>query len=283
MIDPFLAKQVNKWLGAKVRQATPLGGGSLAAVTRLTLEDGRKVVAKRGDNLGVEAWMLAYLAVHSALPVPEVLFYDDTMLLMSWIDGGTGGLSAGAEQDLAAHVAALHDITASAFGFERDTVIGPLLQPNPTMSDWPAFFADHRLLHMARLAGEAGHLLPALMGRIDTLAGRIDAELAHTPAPSLLHGDLWGGNILARSNRIVGFIDPALYFGDAETELAFMTLFHTVGRTFFDAYQAHRPIAPGFFERRRKIYLLYPLLVHARLFGGSYAGQVAGILDDLGY
>ncbi|RMF11190.1 MAG: fructosamine kinase [Alphaproteobacteria bacterium] len=282
-MNPLLRKAVEKVLGAAVVRATMLGGGSLASVSRLELDDGRIIVAKRGDNLAVEAWMLRYLSSRTDLPVPDVLYQDDHLLLMGWIDGTSGGLSVGAERDLAGRVARLHDIGEALFGLERDTVIGPLVQPNPAMDAWPAFFAEHRLLHMARLAMEAGHLPVAIMRRIEMLAERIDQELDHGPRPSLLHGDLWGGNILSRGDRVTGLIDPAIYYGDAEIELAFMTLFQTVGSAFFEAYLAHRPLAPGFFERRRRLYLLYPLLVHTRLFGGSYAAQADRILKDLGY
>jgi fructosamine-3-kinase len=270
-------------LGVGVQRSTPLGGGCLGDVRRIDLEDGRIVVAKGGQNLEVEGRMLGFLKTRTGLPVPDVIHADDQVLIMDWIDGAPGMLSPGAERDLAAHVAALHDITASAFGFEWDTVIGPLGQPNGAMADWPSFFAGRRLMHMARLALDAGQLPDTLVARIERLAAHIGDELDHRPIPSLLHGDLWGGNILVHGNRIAGFIDPAIYFGDPEVELAFMTLFGTVGPDFFAAYRERRPIAPGFEERRRHIYLLYPLLVHVRLFGGSYVAQVAAGLDRLGY
>jgi len=101
--------------------------------------------------------------------------------------------------------------------------------------------------------------------------------------PSLIHGDMWGGNVLAANGMITGFIDPALYFADPEIELAFTTLFSTFGDTFFSRYNEHRPLAPGFFEERRDLYNLYPLLVHVRLFGGSYVDSVDGILRKFGF
>src|SRR3546814_4637170 len=93
-----------------------------------------------------------------------------------------------------------------------------------------------------------------------------------------LHGDMWGGNVLARGGRIAAFVDPAIYHADPEIELAFSTLFGTYGEAFFRRYEALRPLRPGFFETRRDIYNLYPLLVHARLFGGSYVASVDRIL-----
>jgi fructosamine-3-kinase len=93
---------------------------------------------------------------------------------------------------------------------------------------------------------------------------------------------MWGGNVLVDGGRIAAFIDPAIYHADPEIELAFSTLFGTYGDTFFRRYGEHRPIRPGFFEARRDIYNLYPLLVHTRLFGGQYAGQVDSILRRYG-
>jgi fructosamine-3-kinase len=100
--------------------------------------------------------------------------------------------------------------------------------------------------------------------------------------PSLVHGDMWTGNVLCKGGRIAAFIDPAVYYADAEIELAFSTLFGTFGEAFFDRYREHRPLQPGFFEARRDLYNLYPLLVHVRLFGGSYVGSVERTLRQFG-
>jgi fructosamine-3-kinase len=131
---------------------------------------------------------------------------------------------------------------------------------------------------MAGLAHDAGRLDDAMLGRIRGLADKLE-ELIEEPArPSLLHGDLWQGNLLVREGRVAAFIDPAIYYGHGEMDLAFATLFGTLSEPFFEAYQEQRPIAAGFFEQRRDLYNLWPLLGHVLFFGGSYLGQVDAIL-----
>ncbi len=115
------------------------------------------------------------------------------------------------------------------------------------------------------------------------LSGSLGQWLAEPPHPSLLHGDVWTTNVLASKGRITGFIDPAVYYGHPEIELAFTTLFGTFSRPFFERYHELRPIPDGFFETRKDIYNLYPLLVHACLFGSSYAMSVDAIVSRLGY
>ncbi|MEL6151410.1 MAG: fructosamine kinase family protein, partial [Chloroflexota bacterium] len=118
--------------------------------------------------------------------------------------------------------------------------------------------------------------------QIDRLAARLDEFIVEPEAPSLVHGDMWTTNVLAQNGRITGFIDPAIYYGHAEIELAYSTLFGTFGEAFFRRYTEIRPLADGFFEVRRDLYNLYPLLVHVRLFGGGYLSSVKRILSKLG-
>lgn len=280
---PDLVAAISGVTGAPVVGFAPLGGGCVGRVYRVDLADGNSVVAKIGgadSGLAVEGFMLRYLA-RAGLPVPEVLHADDRLLLMGFV-ATDGGLTAAAEADAAELLARLHSVTAEGFGFERSTRIGGLVQPNPWTPGWIDFFAEHRLLAMGRRALEARRLPPRLMGRIESLAGRLGRWLAEPAAPSLIHGDVWGGNVLARGGRIAAFVDPAIYFADSEIELAFATLFGTFGRPFFDRYHALRPLRPGFFEERRDLYNLYPLLVHVRLFGGSYVGEVERTLERFG-
>lgn len=264
--------------GRRVARAAPLSGGCVGEVYRLDLDDGTPLVAKLGPGLEPEGWMLRYLATHSDLPVPAVIHGDDDLLLMDHVEAG-GAIDAGAERHAAELLAALHGVTADRFGLERDTLIGGLRQPNPWTPRWIDFFREQRLLHMAGEAQRAGRLPRGLMVRIERLAARLETWLEEPDAPALIHGDAWGGNILCRGGRVAAFIDPAIYYADPEIELAFGTLFGTFGGDFFNRYRQLRPIRPGFFEIRRDLYNLYPLLVHVRLFGGSYVSAVERIVS----
>mgnify|MGYP000393893377 CR=1 FL=1 len=271
--------------GTRPLGVSVLSGGCVGEVYKVRMPGGQELVAKAGgpgSGLAVEGFMLDYLGRNSALPVPEVLHASDTFLLMTCIPSGSV-LSPRSQAQAADLLSALHDIAGETYGFERDTLIGGLVQPNPRSPRWIDFFRDHRLLYMAHEALDAGRLPASLMDRIETLAGRLDRWLTEPDRPSLIHGDMWTGNVLCSGDGVTGFVDPAIYFADAEIELAFSTLFGTFGDAFFRRYAERRPIRPGFFEERREIYNLYPLLVHARLFGGSYVQSVEGTLSRFGF
>jgi len=274
---------VEKAAQAKVTASRPLSGGCVAEVYHLCLTDGRDLVAKvggAGSGLELEGRMLRHLAAHG-VPVPEVLHADDHVLLMTYLPADDA-LSPRVQEHAAHVVAALHDNAGPAFGFEYDTVIGGLPQPNPQSKHWIPFFRDQRLMFMAGEAARAGRLPPATHKRIERLASRLDDILEEPDHPSLLHGDLWTGNVLAHDGTVCGLIDPAIYWGHPEVELAFTTLFGTFGDVFFNRYQSLRPIRAGFFEERLEVYNLYPLLVHVRLFGAGYLGGVDRTLRRLG-
>lgn len=284
---PRLAERLHAATGREVGALSPLSGGCIAEVYKVAFEDGSVCVAKvgtaggAGDGLLVEAFMLDYLARESALPVPAVLHAADDLLLIAFIET-EGGLDAAAEEHAAELLAALHAKTAPAFGFERDTLIGPLPQPNPWSESWLDFFREQRLCAMGRLAHARGRLPAESLARLERFCGRLERFIETGSAPALIHGDVWGGNVLTRRGRIAAFVDPAIYYADPEIELAFSTLFGTFGEAFFARYRELRPIAPGFFEARRDIYNLYPLLVHTALFGGHYAASVDAVLRRYG-
>jgi fructosamine-3-kinase len=278
------AERIEAAIGRRPARLSPLSGGCIAEIYRVDFEDGERLVAKLAGadgDLALEAYMLGYLGAQSELPVPAVVHSAPDLLIMTYIET-SGSLSASAERHAAELLAALHGVTAPAFGHERDTLIGPLHQPNPQSPSWRDFFRDQRLVHMARVALEAGRLPATTMARIETLAGKLDEWIEEPDQPSLIHGDMWGGNVLARDGRIAGFVDPAIYYADPEIELAFSTLFSTFGAPFFERYTEIRPLKSGFFEIRRELYNLYPLLVHVRLFGGGYLGGVEATLTKLG-
>ncbi len=284
--------KVEAALGKRPLGHGPLSGGCIAEVHRLEMPGGEPLVAKvaaqaeegaaAGDGLELEGWMLDFLAENSTLPVPKVLFSDGGLLLMTCLPGG-GSLNPKAEEHAAELLAALHAVSgpdegARRFGLERDTVIGGLRQPNPWASSWVDFFREQRLMFMARECLEAGRLDKATMSRLEALAVKLDDLIDEPEHPSLVHGDMWGGNVVVEGPRVSGFVDPAICFADAEIELAFSTLFNTFGDAFFSRYGEIRPIRPGFFEVRRDIYNLWHLLTHVHLFGGGYLSGVEGVL-----
>lgn len=278
-VDPSLADAVEAALGRRPTAQRSLPGGCIAEVLKLEFADGGEpVVVKCAPEGGLttEAYMLGVLNERSELPVPQVLHDADDLLVMTYIEGDSG-LSAMAERDAAHHVAALHAVRGSTFGLERDTLIGPLHQPNPPTAGWIEFFREQRLRYMAEQAHAAGHLDARQRELVERLAGKLDRYLEEPAHPALIHGDMWGGNVLARGGRIAGFVDPAVYYAHPEIELAFATLFGTFGPAFFERYAELTELRPGFFEARRDLYNLYPLLVHATLFGRGYAAQVERI------
>lgn len=285
-MKPEIQTAVIEATGHRPVASDSLGGGCIAEVKRIRLDDGSWVVAKLGgpdSTLPLEAFMLNYLAAHTDLPVPTVLHASEGLLLMSYVET-SGGITDEAQAHAGELLSALHEITEPTFGFQRDTLIGSLPQPNGQNASWIDFFRDQRLMYMARSALEAGRLPAASLKRIEGLCGRLDRWIEPPQAPpSLIHGDMWTGNVLCHRGRIAAFVDPALYFADAEIELAFSTLFGTFGKAFFASYERRRPLRPGFHEVRRDLYNLYPLLVHVRLFGGSYLASVHRILDRFGF
>lgn len=283
-----LRRRLESALGAHVTQIRPMSVGFGLDGASATLSDGRRVALKarrsageRGD-LCLEAYMLRELGRLTALPVPAVHVAEPDLLVMDFIETDGSGIDPSAERHAAELLAALHTTPQAGFGYERDTLIGPLPQPNPPSDRWIPFFRDHRLLHMAHAAHAEGPLPAAMLGRIERLAVRLDDLLVEPAHPALIHGDLWGGNVLTRGGRIAGLVDPAIYRAHPEIELAFTTLFGTFGRAFFEAYAALAPLEPGFHEERRELYNLYPLLVHVRLFGAGYLAPIDRTLGKFG-
>ena len=288
MREGKLKDRIEMALGARVIEASPLPVGFGLIGFKVRLADGRTLAVKAGavagpSDLELEAYMLGELASRSHLPVPRVHFAAPDLLAMDFIDNDGGGITASVERHAAELLAALHATPWPAFGYERDTRIGPLGQPNPETSRWVPFFRDHRLLYMAQKAHQEGKLPAPLFARIERLAERLNDYLVEPAHPSLLHGDLWTGNVLVRGNRIAGFVDPAIYCGAFEIELAFTTMFGTFGAAFFEAYASLAPLEPGFHEVRCGLYNLYPTLVHVRLFGSGYLAGVDRTLAKLGF
>jgi len=273
-------------LGLRPVEINPLSGGEFAQVYKIRLPEGTIVIAKvdngRSAQLEIEGYMLRYLAQNSHLPVPGVLYCDAHLLIQEFLPGRSV-FDKTSQSHAAELLADLHNISSDAFGLERDTLIGGLHQPNSWTVSWLDFFRQQRLLFMGQEALDYKRLPYAIFSRLCDFCDHLDQWLSEPENPSLIHGDAWGGNILAENGQITGFLDPAVYYADAEIELAFTTLFGTFGEAFFNRYGEIRPLKPGFMETRRDIYNLYPLLVHVRLFGGSYISSVDQTLSRFGH
>jgi fructosamine-3-kinase len=281
-----LSARAGAALDAQVTSITPLHGGMIGEAYRIELADQRTVVAKVAQNteagLETEAYMLSYLHSNTPLPVPQVLHSDPHLLLMTFLSG-TSQFSPAAQRHAAELLAALHNITAPGFGMERDTLLGPLPLPNGWADSWIDFFSEHRLLYAGQQAVKIGRLPVLMLTRLEKFLSALDHLLEEPNQPALIHGDIWASNVLASADRITGFIDPAIYYGHAEVELAYITMFSTFDTSFIERYHELRPIAPGFFEQRQAIYSLFPLLVHVYCFGGGYVNSVDSVLRRFGH
>ena len=281
-----IVQEIEAATGQTVVDISPISGGCIGQVYRVNLKDGRKLVAKVDDQenprLDIEGYMLRFLNEQSELPIPDVLHCSPRLLLMSFLPGDSHFPNR-SQQHAAELLAELHQVTGPAYGLEKDTLIGGLHQPNPWTDSWLLFFRDQRLCYMGRECMRVGRFSSEFFSRLDRFSSKLDQWLLEPEYPSLIHGDVWTTNVLSSGGRITGFVDPAIYFAAPEIELAFTTLFGTFGDTFFARYQEICPIQPGFFEERRDIYNLYPLLVHVRLFGGSYVHSIDRVLSRFGF
>jgi len=255
-------------LGSEAAGAEPLGGGCLEQVTRVTLRDGRRVVVKGGPAPRAEAAMLDAMRAAGA-PAPRVLAVDEALLVME--ERPQRGAPSQAWPHLGRVLATLHAAEGTRYGWEVDYAYGPVALPNGASDDWPSFWAERRLLaHVERLPAD-------LAKRIAGLAADLPSLLPARPSASLLHGDLWGGNVLVDGTRVSALIDPACYYGHGEVDLAMLTLFDRPDERFFEAY----PVEAGWRERR-PVYQLWPAIVHLLLFGAGYRGMVERLLREAG-
>ncbi|WP_026381924.1 fructosamine kinase family protein [Afifella pfennigii] len=256
-------------LGGELARILGRHGGDLSSLVHIALADGREAIVKGGPAPLVEAEMLEAIAATGA-PAPKVLAASETALAMEVLPD-TGGL-ARAWPSLGRALASLHAGRGERYGWKRDFAFGPVVIVNDFAEDWPAFWGERRLLT------SLPHIGSGLARRIEGLVADLPNRLPARPAPALLHGDMWAGNVLVAGSEVSGLIDPACYYGDGEVDLAMLALFGGPGEDFYAAYGR---LEPGH-EARRHIYQLWPALVHLRLFGGGYQGMVERLLRAAG-
>jgi len=265
----------------KIKSVAPLSSTLVARVYRVTMADNSIYVIKSSDGvMDIEAWSLNYLQENTNLPVPKIYYHDNNLAIMEFVSSGYGADET-CQKDAAELLAEMHKIKGDKYGFEHDTFMGPFLQKNALCDSWIEFFVEHRLLYMAKKTLDAGRIDESFMNKLDKLINKIDKYLEEPESPSLIHGNVWGGNILSKRNKMTAFLGPSLCFADFELELAFIRLWRTFSDNFFYHYNQITPIKAGFFEERVDIYSLYYLLMYSHKFGKSYVLRAKRILDKL--
>lgn len=267
----------------RLSNAQPIGGGCINEAYRLD-GDGGPYFAKlnRDDKLEMleaEADGLRDIAATGTIRVPHPVCHgisgNRAYLVLEHIE--LGGGSPQSETELGRRLAALHAVPQAGFGWRRDNTIGSTPQPNPASDNWVAFLREHRLGFQCRLAKRNGLRLEGT----DEMLEELDSFFTdYEPRPSLLHGDLWSGNMAFVPSGEPVIFDPATYYGDREAEFGLAEMFGGFGSAFWSAYEAEWPLDPGF-GKRKLLYRLYHTLNHFNIFGGSYRSVAEEIVGRL--
>jgi protein-ribulosamine 3-kinase len=293
MVSTELAISIGAMIGVTLRPhpRERVHGGSINECYRWETDAGGAVFVKvapapKIEMFAAEAAGLEELRRANAVRVPRVLAVGHgnpsgqarAWLALEWIQ--TGSATRTTEATLGEQLAKQHGVTQTSFGWTRDNTIGSTPQLNSECPDWVTFYRDFRLRYQLDLAarnGFNGGLQDRGAALLDCLP---DFFRTHKPIPSLLHGDLWGGNRLTDSAGRPVIFDPAVYYGDREADVAMTHLFGGYGKDFHAAYETAWPRDPGH-EVRADLYNLYHVLNHLNLFGGGYLRQATAMIDRL--
>lgn len=285
MLPSTIKTRLEEILNSLIDSTAPVSGGSINEAYKVTA--GQTIFFLKlnrsapDDFFEKEAEGLKLLdSADSTLRIPEVIASESPtdnrpgFLLMEFIpEGGNGdSFTFGAE------LAKLHQTTTETFGLDSDNYIGSLPQSNRKHDDWSLFFTEERINPQLKRAIDSGKIDAGILKNWEQLSGKQD-ELLPPCKPSLVHGDLWSGNYLFDESGKGVLIDPAVYYGHPEMDLAFSKMFGGFSSDFYSGYESITKLEPGF-DDRKEIYNLYPLLVHVNLFGGHYTSQAVRFLKQ---
>ncbi len=282
----YLRHKITELTGSpEILSRTPVSGGDINRAEVLELKGGRRIFIKRNSArlqglFAEEADGLASLGAAGGLRVPEVLGLhrdsSEQILVLEYIPTGIKGEFFW--DDFARGLTAIHRTShEKGFGFNGDNHIGATEQLNDWTGNWLGFFAEKRIGFQLDLARKTGRADAPLLKAGEQFLRRLDTILPEPDTSSLLHGDLWGGNYMVDSAGAPVLIDPAVYYGHREADIAMTELFGGFNPRLFSIYNEIWPLEPGFPERR-DAYNLYHLLNHLNMFGGSYYSSVLSIL-----
>jgi protein-ribulosamine 3-kinase len=282
-IPDTVVSAIERHLSAKVSDYFPASGGCINNGGKVVV-GGKDFFVKWNDRsrypgmFQAEAKGLHILGASETLRIPEVIHVGEEgsfqYLLLEYIDDGRR--SPDFWESFGRGLAKMHKHSAPRFGLDHNNFIGSLPQDNRESGSWIEFFIERRLRSQLAIALQNNGLNKSAASDFDKLFAKLNSLLPDE-RPSLLHGDLWGGNLMIADNGEACLIDPAVYYGHREVDLAMTQLFGGFDSVFFESYNEEFPLLPGYRERL-DLYNLYPLLVHVNLFGGGYAAQVMSVL-----
>jgi protein-ribulosamine 3-kinase len=282
----FLESILNEALGKsfKIKEVQGLSGGCINNSVKIECEHERFFIkwnnASFGPMFESEARGLKLLKGTGEIDIPEVFAHGSNFncsyLILEYIESGLPGENYW--NDFGLKLSKMHRHTKLWYGLEFNNYIGTLPQKNEKKDRWESFFMERRLEPQVKIAFESGKIDQKIVSDFYSLYKKIPGILIEEH-PALLHGDLWSGNVMTSSNGNTCLVDPAVYYGNREIEIAFTLLFGGFKKEFYQSYFENFPVEKGF-EQRSEIYNLYPLLVHLNLFGGGYLHQIIQVLKN---
>ena len=285
MFTSNIKTRLEEILNSPIDSTAPVSGGSINEAYKITTDQADYFLklnrSAPNDFFEKEAEGLKLLnSADSTLRIPEVIASEAPtdsrpgFLLMEFIHEGRNGDSF----TFGTELAKLHQTASETFGLDSDNYIGSLPQSNNRHNAWSTFFTEERINPQLKMAIDSGKIDANILKNWDRLSGKQD-ELLPPCKPSLVHGDLWSGNYMFDESGKGVLIDPAVYYGHPEMDLAFSKMFGGFSNDFYNGYESITKLEPGF-DSRKDIYNLYPLLVHVNLFGGHYTSQAVRFLKQ---
>ncbi len=285
ILDKKIITLLEKKLKQKITGTTPLSGGCISSAYKLKLNNKQELFFKHNPSVSdkmfiAEAHGLQELKKSGAIRIPEIIMYDDDFILLEFIQ--QGNKSNNFFRDFGRNFALMHKYSSENYGFYEDNFIGSNKQTNiPVGSEkenWSSFYFNKRILYQLELAEKLGYTTSELKEGIEKLEEKIEEIIGiNNEQPSLLHGDLWGGNYMVDENGNACLIDPAVYYGHREADLGMTKLFGGFSSEFYEAYNETYPLQDGY-EYRENIYKLYHVLNHLNLFGRGYYSQAISLI-----
>ncbi len=287
ILSSKIKSKIEKELNSKIIDSQSLSGGCISNAYKIKTGIGKIYFLKYNSSVNSdmfikEAHGLQELNKAGVIKIPDVICYGEDYILLEQIEAGNKQKNF--SEDFGRKFALLHKFTGKYYGFYEDNYIGSNPQLNISKEnekqDWANFYFNKRILFQLHLAEETGNSTSELRKSIAVLENKIDEIVVDNGEnPSLLHGDLWGGNYLINEKGFACLIDPAVYYGNREADLAMTKLFGGFDLRFYEAYNEAFPLPDGY-EYRENIYKLYHVLNHLNLFGGGYYSQAMSLISN---